>query len=258
MSIKINSKNNFKYSRKESTSQEQKINDLIDSIRSRMYLAVIGGGLVSALGHAGITAFREHQKDTYNRPPEQQITSKLDRSHKTLENPYNVKVESTFDNSTRQLNFGIFSGKNEKVIQESTSVKILENVEKEFPGFPRNVEITKTKDGITSIHITVPFEDKNEVVRLKAVTTVPATPEEIPTEWDSMQKQKAIDRAKIKRAFVEKDYIESGVEHDQSNAYTPSRDKKIGTTTTEYDDIQAEKKQKAQKATDNKNIKGGN
>jgi hypothetical protein len=226
MSIIINPKNNFKYSRKESGSFEEQVENLIDSYRARMALVIIGGGFVSAFSSAGISALREHQRNTYNRPPEQEISSKLDKSHKVLENPYNVKVESTFDNATRQLNFGIFSGKNEKVIQESTSAKILENVEKEFPGFPRKVEITKTKDGITSIHIIVPFEDKNAIVRLKAVTTVPAAPEEIPTEWDSIQKQKAIDKAKAR----------------------------IGTTTTEYDDIQADKKQKA---IEDKYIKNG-
>jgi hypothetical protein len=227
MSIIINPKNNFKYSRKNDSERDLKIlsealGKFGDEVQTGLLAGVATAGVIFG-GSALINEYRVNQ----NQPTQAEIGKKIEMGSQDIVNAnppesQRLDVAPKYDKYNRSLKFDIQASEGE-TIKPETRQAIINRLRADFP---RNPSL-----------VTFNVNSENEETGLQV---------EVPFGEFKVNKGEVVDAHK---------YVESGVaELDQSNAYIPSRDKKVRTTTTEYDDIKVEKKKKAIK---DKNIKNG-
>jgi hypothetical protein len=219
MSIIINPKNNFKYSRKNSSEGDlETLSEALGKFGDEIQTGLIASVATTAAIFGGSALINEYRANQ-NQPTQAEIGKKIEIGSQDIVNampPESQRLgfSPKYDKYNRSLRFDVEASEGE-TIKPETRQAIIDKLRADFPGYPSHTTFTSNSENKEiGFQIEVPFAGKKMPKKLKKnentqqeLKPIPTTklPTETTTEWDDMQaeklaekKQKAIEDKNIK------------------------------------------------------------
>jgi hypothetical protein len=215
MSIIINPKNNFKYSRKNSSEGDlETLSEALGKFGDEIQTGLLAGVAVAGVIFGGSALVNEYRVNQ-NQPTEAEIGKKIEMGSQDIVNanpPESQRLGFTpkYDKYNRSLKFDIEASKGE-TIKPETRQAIINRLRVDFPGYPSLVNFkVNSENQEIGLQIEVPFAGKKAASKKVSLTKSANQDQELKpesvettTEYDDIQVEK-------KKKAIEDKYIKNG------------------------------------------------